>query len=279
MDEIWQQIVRYATGDVLVSLVRALATLVVGVLVARVVSRGVARIAAKRLEPHHVALTRRGIFWSLIALAGVSVLRELGFDLGVFLGAAGVLTVALGFASQTSASNLISGLFLIIERPFVVGDVIRVDATTGEVLSIDLLSCKLRTFDNLFVRLPNETLVKSQITNLTHFPIRRVDVMVPVAYREEIGRVREVLERVAENNPLSLEEPAPVFIFDGFGDSSVNLQFSVWAERTKYLDLKFTIQQDIQRAFSEEGIEIPFPQRTITAGRDGVPIPVSVVND
>ena len=89
---------------------------------------------------HGQILLKRAIFYGIMILMSMSALRELGFDLSVILGAAGILSVAIGFASQTSASNLISGLFLMMERPFSIGDVIRVEQTTGEVISIDLLS-------------------------------------------------------------------------------------------------------------------------------------------
>jgi small-conductance mechanosensitive channel len=213
-------------------------------------------------------------FISSLALFVASALRELGFSLGVLLGAAGVLSVAIGFASQTSASNLISGLFLIGERPFGAGDVIKVGDTTGEVLSVDLLSVKLRTFDNLFVRIPNETLIKSEVTTLTRFPIRRFDLMVGVAYKEDIERVRAVLMEVAERNALCLDEPKPLFIFNGFGDSSLNIQFSVWAKRENFLDLRNSMQIEIKKAFDAEDIEIPFPHVTLYTGSVTDPFPV-----
>jgi len=174
-----------------------------------------------------------------------------------------VLTVAAGFAAQTSAANLISGLFLMSERPFIVGEVIEVGDTTGEVLSIDLLSVKLRTFDNLYVRVPNETLVKAQITNLSRHPIRRYDMQVSVAYGSNIGRVREVLMEVAKKNPIALREPRPLVIFLAFADSSVNLQFSVWTARGNYLELRNTLAQGVKEAFDRESIEIPFPHRVL----------------
>ena len=204
-------------------------------------------------------------YYVVLALAVASALRELGLDLGVLLGAAGVLTVAAGFAAQTSAANLISGLFLMSERPFVVGEVIEVGGTTGEVLSIDLLSVKLRTFDNLYVRVPNETLVKAQITNLTRHPIRRYDLQVGVAYDTKIAKVREVLMDVAEKNPLALREPRPIIIFQSFGESAVNLQFSVWTARDNYLDLRNGLAEDIKEAFERERIEIPYPHRAIVS--------------
>jgi small-conductance mechanosensitive channel len=256
---------------------RAVILIVVGLLVARLVSRVVARVSADRLEPQQVLLLRRFLSYGLTVLFVVAALHQLGFNLGVLLGAAGVLSVAIGFASQTSASNLVSGLFLIAEKPFAMGDVIQIGGTTGEVLAIDLLSVKLRTFDNKFVRIPNESVIKSEVATLTKFPIRRVDLQIGVAYREDLERVREVLMRVGDRNLLCLDEPKPALFFQGFGDSSINFQFSVWAARENFLELKNSIQVDIKKAFDEAGIEIPFPQRTLHAGRDTRSFPVQVV--
>ena len=119
---------------------------------------------------HGQILLKRAIFYGIMILMSMSALRELGFDLSVILGAAGILSVAIGFASQTSASNLISGLFLMMERPFSIGDVIRVEQTTGEVISIDLLSVKIRTFDNLYVRVPNESMIKTHMAVTSSTP-------------------------------------------------------------------------------------------------------------
>lgn len=206
----------------------------------------------------------------------ISTLRELGFDLSVVLGAAGILSVAIGFASQTSASNLIRGLFLMMERPFSIGDVIRVEQTTGEVISIDLLSVKIRTFDNLFVRIPNESMIKTQVTTLTRFPIRRADLKVGIAYKEDIEKVKKLLADVAEKNLLCLSEPAPLFILLGFGSSSVDIQFSVWAKRENFLLMKNSIYQEIKEAFDANGVEIPFPHLSLYSGEASKPINIAV---
>ncbi|WP_018935725.1 mechanosensitive ion channel family protein [Thioalkalivibrio sp. ALJ24] len=269
--------VELMTADAVLAWVRAAIYLGVGLLLARVVSRTLIRVAGRHLDAQQAMLVRRIGFYLVLVLAGVSALRELGFDLTVLLGAAGILTVAIGFASQTSASNLISGLFLIGERPFAVGDVVRVGDVTGEVLSIDMLSVKLRTFENLMVRVPNETLVKSQLTNLTRFPIRRLDMQIGVAYHADIVRVREILMDVADREPLCLEEPRPLFIFLEFGDSALKLQFSVWAKRENFLDLRNRMHIAVKKAFDEAGIEIPFPQRTL-GSLTGAPFPVRVVS-
>jgi small-conductance mechanosensitive channel len=160
---------------------------------------------------------------------------------------------------------VISGLFLIGERPFEIGDIIRVGTTTGEVLSIDLLSVKLRTFDNLFVRMANENLIKSEITNLSRFPIRRIDLHIPVGFKEDLPRVLEVLHEVVGANPLCLQEPKPIYIFNQFGESSITFQFSVWALQENYLDVKNQLFMAIKAAFDRNGIEIPVPHRLLLA--------------
>jgi small-conductance mechanosensitive channel len=256
---------QYFTTEQLYGLLRAAVTILLGFAAAHFLRSSLGSILAKRTSAQHAMLGRRVIYFLVVGLAFVSALRELGLDLGVLLGAAGVVSVAVGFAAQTSASNLISGIFLMSEGPFVVGEVIQVAGTTGEVLSIDLLSVKLRTFDNLYVRIPNETLVKAQITNLTRHPIRRYDLQVSVGYDAKVKSVTAVLMDVAKKNPLALREPRPIVIFQSFGESAVNLQFSVWAAIENYLDLRNSLAEDIKEAFARERIEIPYPHRAIVS--------------
>lgn len=257
-------IINYLDSDKFFSLLQAGLLFIVGFLAASLLSRAIYKVCLKRFSPHHASLSRRLVYWLVLALFIASGLKQLGFNLGVLLGAAGVLSVAIGFASQTSVSNLISGLFLIGERPFQIGDTIQVGNTTGEILSIDLLSIKLRTFDNLFVRIPNESLIKTEVTNLTRFPIRRLDLKIGVAYKENISQVRQVLLQVAEQNPLSLDEPVPVFQFLSFAESSLDLQFSVWTRKENYRELRTSLLEEIKLAFDQQGIDIPFPQRELS---------------
>lgn len=250
--------------------------LIVGYFIAKFLSNVVMRFNVANLTMHGQTLLKRGVFYGIMILMLISALRELGFDLSVVLGAAGILSVAIGFASQTSASNLISGLFLMMERPFSIGDIIRVEETTGEVISIDLLSVKIRTFENLFVRVPNESMIKTQVTTLTRFPIRRADLKVGIAYKEDIEKVKAILNEVADKNPLCLSEPAPLFILLGFGSSSVDIQFSVWAKRENFLLMKNEIYQQIKEAFDKNGVEIPFPHLSLYTGEASKPIRVNI---
>ncbi|MBN1517950.1 mechanosensitive ion channel family protein [Candidatus Sumerlaeota bacterium] len=234
------------------------------------------RYCSKHYSPQHGLIVNKLIVYGGMALIGISVLGELGFELVHILGAAGIAGVAIGFAAQTTLSNLISGLFLVVEKPFVVGDVITVDGVTGVVLSIDALSVKLRQFDNKFVRIPNETILKTQVTTATRFPIRRVDINVGVAYKEDLRRVRDVLLEVAHHFPQSLEEPAPQVIFTGYGSSSIDMLLTVWTAKENWLNTKNEMIIAIKERFDQEGIEIPFPHLSLYAGSATEPMPVKI---
>lgn len=276
MEQWWTVVVDYLSGPQAANLFRAVVKIALGLVLGRLAGNGLAGLLGGK-DAQRAMILRRVTFYGIAGLFAASALMELGFDLGVLLGAAGILTVAIGFASQTSASNVISGLFLLGERPFAVGDIVRVNGTVGEVLSIDLLSVKLRTLDNLYVRIPNETLIKSEVTNIRRFPIRRIDFQVGVAYKEDLRKVHEVLLDVADRNPVCLEEPSPQILFTGFADSSMNHEFRLWTRTENFFELRNSIPIEIKEAFDEHGIEIPFPHRTLYTGSVTEPLPVEMV--
>ena len=236
------------------------------------------RATKKKLSPQANMLLRKGIFYLGSVCIIISILYQLGYTILALLGAAGIAGIVIGFASQTSVSNIISGIFLISEQPFQVGDLIKVGDTKGVVLSIDLLSIKLRTFDNQFVRIPNENLIKNEVQNVTRFPIRRLDIEIGVAYKEDVGRVQQVLKDIAEKNIYCLDEPEPLILLKNFGDSALEFLFAVWCIKTDFMTLRQKIMQEIKERFDAEGIEIPFPHRTLYAGSVTEPFPVRVVN-
>lgn len=261
------------------AIVKALLILLAGWVLARLALRLFRRVTAQRLSVHQLSVYGRLIFYSLLALFVVTAIHQLGFKISVLLGAAGILTVALGFASQTSASNLISGLFLLGEKPFEMGDVLRVEGDTGEVIGIDLLSVKLRTFDNVLVRIPNEVLIKSKFVNLTRFPIRRLDLIIGVAYRENLDSVIALLLDLVNNEPRCLEEPRPFCMVSNFNSSSVDLQLSVWTRREIFREVKADLLIAIKTNFDSCGIEIPFPHVSLYSGSQTEAIPIRLTRD
>lgn len=231
----------------------------------------------KKVSEQFIMLFSKCVVYLGSTVVVLMVLQRAGVRLGTLLGAAGIAGVAIGFASQTSLSNLISGLFLIWERPFSVGDVLHCGSDHGVVHSIDLLSVQLRTFNNQLIRIPNETLIKSPFTNVTRFPIRRMDIDIGVAYKEDMEKVVRILKEVADANPYCLDEPEPLVVFKGFGDSALEFLFGPWFAKTDYVALRNSLLVEVKRRFDEEGIEIPFPHRTLYAGEATKPFPVHVV--
>ncbi|MCB0361779.1 MAG: mechanosensitive ion channel family protein [Bdellovibrionales bacterium] len=215
------------------------------------------------LDPQAHMIVKKLLFYSLFGAFFGWSLHRLGLDFKVLIGAAGIFSVAIGFASQTSASNLISGIFLIVEKPFVVGDTIRVAEWEGIVISIDLLSSRIRTYDNLMVRIPNENLMKSAITNLTRFPIRRADVEFSVAREQDLDRLEKVLLALARQEPLCLDEPSPLFVVQGFGESSLSVKFCVWTSTASFPKFKSHFIASLKNCLDEESISLAVPRRRV----------------
>ena len=265
--------------ELLWKIVGAVVIIIGGIIVVAVLSKVALTISGERLGPQGTMVLKKLIRYIGYAFAFILALNQMGLNLGAILGAAGVAGIAIGFAAQTSLSNIISGFFMIGERPFELGDVIEVDGISGTVDTIGLLSLTLRTFDNRSVRIPNETLVKTNVTNITRHPIRRFNLNIGVAYDENIGHVLKVMKEVAETNVQCLDEPEPLLIFTGFGDSSLNFLLGAWCIQEDYGTLRNTLPRELKERFDAENIEIPFPHMTLAAGKALGTIPVEVLPD
>lgn len=194
----------------------------------------------------------------LIALFAVVLILGTGMDVKSVLGAAGVAGVAIGFAAQTSLSNLISGMFLLLEHPFKVGDWVEVESTSGYVHSVELLSTYIRTFDNRLVRIPNELVAKSKLTNYTHYSIRRMDLDISVSCKEDAGKVMQLFRDAVTANPACFNEPEPVIVFRGFGSASLDFLLAVWVDTNEMQGVRTALMKDIKERFDRGGIELPY---------------------
>jgi len=278
-ESIWAEIVGFFTPEHFRTLIVILVVIVVGIAGIKILNTLTSRVTRRHLSQQYKMLVRKGIRYTGAVILLFIVLHLLGVKITALLGAAGIVGIAIGFASQTSMSNLISGLFMISEKPFEIGDVIKMGGTVGIVLSIDLLSVKIRTFDNQYIRIPNEKLLGSELTNVTRFPIRRMDINLSVAYKTDVNHLKTVLLELAAANPYCLDEPEPLIVFTKFGDSGLEFLFGIWFYKTDYLSLKNAIMQEIKERFDREGIEIPFPHLSLYSGSATDPMPIRIVND
>jgi small-conductance mechanosensitive channel len=246
----------------------ALIVFLVGFFVLRIGTRMLMRAVGKGLREQSSELIRKTIVYIGATVLFVMVLNAAGVSVGALLGAAGVLGIAVGIASQASLSNIISGLFLVSERFFEIGDIVRVGEHVGIVQSIDLLSIKLKTFDNLLIRIPNQLLIEKDFLNITRYSIRRMDFTIFVPAECEVDRVLDALRTVSAGIPQVLEEPEPLCLASEFGENGLKFLLGVWFERPHFLVVRNGVMGRIQTVFRERGI--PIRTKTIRLlGEDG----------
>ncbi|MBP8801513.1 MAG: mechanosensitive ion channel family protein [Kiritimatiellae bacterium] len=235
-------------------------------LVARLVYTGFSR----KLGADKARTVSKGVRFLVIVPFVLTLIHGAGLDITALLGAAGLAGVAIGFASQTGLSNLISGLFLVLERPFKIGDLIEVDGSRGYVHSIEMLSTYIRAYDNRIIRFPNEMLAKSKLINLTRYPIRRIDLDLRVACRENPERVMTVLREVILANPACFNDPEPVIALRGLDETSLDFLVGVWADNQEFFATRTSLLRDIKERFDREGIALPYGRIAVTQCADAV---------
>jgi len=264
---------KYFNAETLDTILRIGIILVVGLLVLTAITTLVKKLQPKKFSQQRKMLINRFVRYSGIIVLFLIIISELEINLTAIFGAAGVIGIVLGVASQTSIGNIVSGFFLVSEKPFELGDLIRIGDKTGVVYSIDLLSIKIKTLDNLLLRIPNQTVISTEVINVTKFPIRRLDIDLSVAYKEDLEKVVSVIQRIVKRNPFCLDEPEPLILFKDFGDSGINILLGVWFEKANFLKVKSSLFIEIKSTFDAEGIEIPFPHVSIYAGEATKPFP------
>ncbi len=240
---------------------KALLTIIAGIVLARALSRGVTRLLGAHGPSQAALIGEKLAFWITLTLSLIFALNQIGVELSSVLAAAGIATVAISFAAQTSISNVISGIFLIIDRPFVIGDTVKVDQTLGTVAGLGLLSSKIRTFENLMVRVPNEALLKSTITNYSALAIRRVDVLVRVGYDTPIEEIQNTISALMLEHPAVLDEPEPRVLTDALGEASVSLIARAWVVREDYVQARSDLSTELVKRLIESGVTLPPPLR------------------
>ena len=229
-------------------------------IVFRLIAKAIRRVPETKLPAQRTAVIIRFLKYIFYIIVVLYVLGLFGINLKAIWGAAGIAGVAIGFAAQTSVSNLISGLFVLTEGSIHVGDTIIVGDVTGVVDEVKLLSIRVHTFDNQMVRIPNSTIINSNLTNNSYHNKRRLTLNVGVAYSTDMKLALETLKKAPELCPTVLKDPAPAVWFDGFADSSINLVVAVWFKPAYFLQTKNDLYIAIKKVLDEANISIPFNQ-------------------
>jgi len=243
----------------------ALLIIVASLYLAKLLSNLIKRVLERREADREVTLLLETITrWSII-VAGIITALQRFFDVTAFLTGLGILGFTIGFALQNIMQNFVSGVILLIEQPFEVGDAVELSGYGGTALNINLRTTEMRTFEGLIVIIPNADVLSNTITNYTRADRRRIELPVGVAYGSDPALARQVVLEAVKNVPGFLGDPEPMVVFHTFGGSSVDMSAYFWIHTavTNPLAAKDAALELIKAALEKQGIEIPFPITTV----------------
>lgn len=248
----------FITWDNIFKAVGAIILIFIIYLIYRFILKAIKKIPTEKTTPQRSMVMIRIAKYSFYIIELMFILSLFGIKLSAIWGAAGIAGVAIGFAAQTSVSNLISGLFVITEGALKIGDTIIVDGITGVVDSINLISVRIHTFDNQMVRIPNSTIINANLTNNSYHAQRRITLGISVSYDTDMAKALEVLSKAPDLCPTILKDPAPAVWFDGFSDSGINIVVAGWFNTKDALKTKNDLYIAIKKVLDDANIEIPY---------------------
>ena len=209
------------------------------------------------------SLISRSIRHVIMLLGTLIALTALGINIGPLLAAVGATGFIIGFALQGTLSNFASGLMILLNHPFDVGDVVTAGGVTGTVSEMSLVSTTFSTFDNQKIIVPNNEIWDNVITNVTARDTRRVDLLFCVGYEDDLDLVTQILKESASAHPLVLADPEPVVRMNELADSSVNFICRPWVNATDYWSVYWDLLKTVKNRFDESGVSIPYPQQDV----------------
>lgn len=200
------------------------------------------------------------IRYSMYFVLFMMILNLFGIATTSAVAVLGSCGVAVGLALQGSLANFAGGVLILLLKPFVVGDYIIEGSNEGTVYEISIFYTKLKTVDNKVIVIPNGNLSNSSLINVSHMDKRRVDVAVGIAYEADIRTAKDILYKVAEEDPARLPGEDIVVAVDNLGASSVDMTVRIWVKSEDYWPTKWRLTENIKYALDENNISIPYQQ-------------------
>ena len=199
----------------------------------------------------------------LMIVVFIAAINQLGIETTSIIAVLGAAGLAIGLALQGSLSNFAAGILIVIYRPYKVGDYIQADNHLGTVNDIQIFSTVLKTPDNKLVIVPNGSIMNGSIVNFSNQDKRRVDILASCSYEDDIDKVKSVLADILSKDDRILNEPKPRIAVSELADSSVNFIVRPWVKNSDYIDVYYSLLEEIKKRFDREGIAIPYPQTDV----------------
>jgi len=246
------------------SVLSALIILVVGWVIARIVSGIVEKLMTRaNVEPTIATFTHHLVYIGALTFVIIAALGKLGIQTTQFIAVLGAAGLAVGLALQGSLANFAAGFLMIIFRPFKVGDFVEAAGTSGTVEAMQIFTTQIKTPDNKTVIVPNAKITGDNITNYSAKGTRRVDMVVGIAYDADIDKAKQVIEEILTADERVLKDPPLKVAVVELADSSVNLVVRPWVNAADYWDVHFETTEAVKKRLDAEGIGISFPQRDV----------------
>ena len=246
-----------------VNIVAALAIIIVGLIIARMISNAVNRLMISRKIDATVAdflsaLVRYGI----IAFTLIAALGRVGVQTASVIAVLGAAGLAVGLALQGSLSNLAAGVLLVMFRPFRAGEYVDLGGVAGTVLSVQIFSTTMRTADGKIIVIPNGKIIAGNIINFSREPARRNEFIIGVAYDSDIDQVKQILTDIIQS-----EDREMTVRLNELGASSINFVVRVWSNSGDLQNVYWDVLERIKREFDAAGISFPYPQMDVNFKR------------
>ncbi|MBD5426842.1 MAG: mechanosensitive ion channel family protein [Treponema sp.] len=261
---------RFITWENLIHVGVSLITMLIFYIVYRIIKGVVRKRLAVSMKPVLVQGISKIISYVFYVLMVMYVLGLFGINLSAVWGAAGIAGVAIGFAAQTSVSNLISGLFVVTDKAMKIGDFIEVDGVSGTVDAISFLSVRVHTADNQLVRIPNSLIINNKLKNYATYDYRRYVFEFAVDYSSDLDKTLEAIKQVPARCPTVVtdegHEPAAWYV--ALGESGITMNLIVWCKRADFFQTKSDVCANVAKVCRENGVNIPFNRMDVTILND-----------
>lgn len=201
--------------------------------------------------------------WVILAFVIVAVLNQFGVETTSMIAVLGAAGLAIGLALQGTLSNVASGVMLLLMRPFKIGDFITAGSLSGTVMEIGLFTSELKTGDGIYIMAPNSQIWDQNIINFARNPTRRIDILVGIAYDDDIDAAQKALQDMMDGDARVLKDPAPMTMVMDLADSSVNVNLRCWANVADFWAVQWDLRKGAKAAVEAAGCTIPFPQRDV----------------
>lgn len=254
-----------------VSLVSAIAILIIGFMIAGWVSRTVKQRLdrIKKFDKTLIPILSQIMRYAILVFTFVLVLAEFGIQTTSIIAVLGAAGLAIGLALQGTLQNVAAGLMLLFIRPFKIGDFIETAAGSGTVDEIGMFMTRMHSVQGIYLAVPNSKIWSDAIINYSARPRRRIDLLIGISYDDDIDKAQKLILGLAkkESRVLGDPDPDPVVVVKNLGDSSVDLELRAWTKRTEYWDVRFKMIRDVKYALDKAGISIPYPHVQVVSDK------------